>query len=225
MNNNLIYLGVLSAPTTAGRRAAAVALVGAAECYHLVNADFPVNSELANDWLWTAGINPDEAHSALTAEQIVEAVLVPAIGTGTLVINHADMDIDLVALLSSKLGRMGNPAIVSGIDLKGPFQEVCNGAAGKRAFAMQGHYEAALANSKERPARHVLTGSVNEHGQLTELQIKGPFATRNWQLEADDDGVFALMSIAGMRERMAVEVPSSPASARITLLLSALGWS
>lgn len=222
MAGHLAYLGILAAPTLKGRRAVAVALSGAVELYHLVDAGLVSDSKAVADWLWTAGINPDEAASALPPEILLSDVLLPELGRSALVVCHSDMDVELVDTLVTTLGRQGNPAIISGIDLTGPIQEATNGAAGRRAFALQARYEAMLEQAAKAPIEHVLDGSLSG-GKLVGISVDGPFAKQAWTLDEEADGMFVMMSLAGLSDHAAFIVKDGPAAAAISRLASQVG--
>lgn len=223
MSKTLTYLGVLAARTEQGRKAVAVCLTGAVELYHIIDAGFASGSEIVRDWLWTAGINPEEAACSFTYDMVISEVLLPEIGSHSLVIAHEDMDIDLVAALTSSLGRIGNPPIVTGIEILGPFNAVTNGAAGKRAFALQGHYEAALESSQKRPAAHLLSGKVAPNGKLQQISVAGPFAQHDWTLDDPEDALFVIMSLAGLLDRAVFNVAPGPAEKALRHLLKEVG--
>ena len=223
MASELTYLGVLAAPTAQGRRAVAVALAGAVDLYQLVDAGFVRGAKAVEDWLWTAGINPEESYAALPSEILLTSVLLPEIGRKTLVVSHGDMDIPLVDQLVTELGRQANPAIVSGIELTGPFAEAINGAAGRRAIALQARYEAALEEAEVSPLVHKISGKVGPKGTLESISIAGDFAKGNWTLDTEDDALFLLMSWAGMSGFAAFEVEDGPAAGALTRLGRGLG--
>lgn len=223
MASELTYLGVLAAPTAQGRRAVAIALSGAVDLYQLVDAGFVKGAKAVEDWLWTAGINPDESYSALPSDILLTSVLLPEIGRKTLVVSHGDMDIPLVDELVTELGRQANPAIVSGIELTGPFIEAINGAAGRRAIALQARYEAAIEKADVTPLVHKITGKVDVKGALQSISIAGDFAKGNWTLEAEDDALFLLMSWAGMSQNASFEVEDGPAAGALARLGREIG--
>lgn len=223
MSGQLAYLGILAAKTSRGRRAVAVALSGSVELYHIVYAGFMSDSQTVNDWLWTAGINPEEAANALPPEIMVRDILLPAIGSRPLVVCHSDMDVPLVDMLCTQLGRAGNPPIVSGIDLTGPIQEVTNGAAGRRAFALQARYEAELEEARRNPAVHVLDGTVDDAGILTGISVSGPFSKQAWTLESPDDAIFVMAGLAGMGDMVQFAVKEGPAAGALARVAEEVG--
>jgi hypothetical protein len=215
MSSDLAYLGVLAAQTAQGRRAVAVSLTGAIEAHHVVDAGFLSGSEQVKKWLWSVGINPAEAASSLDAESLVHGVIVPTLGRTPLVVSHADMDVPLVAMLVHRLGRMGSPAIVSGLAPSGPLAEAVNGAAGRRAFALQAAYEAALEQSRSKPAAHVLDGKISEDGSLAGISVEGPFAHASWTLAEADDATFVMLSLAGLAANARFVVKEGPAASAL----------
>jgi len=223
MANDLIHLGILAAPTGQGRRAVAVALVGAVEAYHLVDAGFLAGSERVDAWLWSVGINPQELATSLQADALVHGVLVPAIGTKTLVVTHVDMDVPLVDMLVSELGRIGNPAIVSGIAPTGPLAEAVNGAAGRRAMSLQASYEAALEQARRAPIEHVLDGAVAGDGTLARMSVAGPFAHSSWTLSDPEDALYVMLSLAGMAGMARFVVKDGPGAAALSEVAAEVG--
>ena len=225
MNDDyLTYLGVLSAPTKTGRRAVAVAITGGAEIYHLVDAGLDTSSSAVQDWLWTAGINPDEARSTLPSNILIRDILLPAIGRKALVVHHGDMDVPFVDELVRRLPDNGSSAIVSGLDLSGPIAQAGNGAAGRRAFALQVRYEAALADAEQTPARHAIGGQLNSDGFLTHLTIDGPFAKQSWTLDQENDAFPALVSIMHLGTLAAFIIEEGPAKNKIKHLVNQFGF-
>lgn len=223
MANDLIHLGILAAPTGQGRRAVAVAMVGAVEAYHLVDAGFLVGSERVDSWLWSVGINPQELSTSLQADALVHGVLIPAIGSKTLVVTHVDMDVPLVNMLVSELGRIGNPAIVSGIAPTGPLSEAVNGAAGRRAMSLQASYEAALEQARRTPIDHVLDGAVAPDGSLMRMSVDGPFARSSWSLSDPEDAMYVMLSLAGMTGLARFVVKDGPGAAALSEIASEVG--
>lgn len=222
MANDLVYLGVLAAPTGQGRRAVAVALTGAVELYHLVDAGFSEGSASVENWLWSAGINPEESYAALPVDMMISEILLPEIGRRTLVVPHSDMDVSLVDSLVSAMGRQGNPAIVSGIELTGPLALVCNGTAGRRAFALQARYESALEEARSVPAVHVVDGTLVD-GRIASMSVSGPFAKGSWTLDEDDDAMFLMMWLVGISGFATFEVKDGPAAAALRRLAEEVG--
>lgn len=225
MNNEyLTYLGVLSAPTKTGRRAVSAAITGGAEIYHLVDAGLDTSSSAVQDWLWTAGINPDEAKSALPSDILIRDILLPAIGRKALVVHHGDTDIPFVDELIRHLPNNGSSAIISGLDLNGPIAQAGNGAAGRRAFALQMRYEAALADAEQTPARHEISGRLGNDGSLTHLAVDGPFAKQSWTLDEEGDAFPALVSIMHLGTLAAFIIGDGPAKDKIKLLVNQFGF-
>lgn len=223
MANDLTHLGILAAPTAQGRRAVAVALVGAVEEHHLVDAGFLAGSERVDAWLWSVGINPQELSSSLPADAVVHGILIPAIGSKTLVVTHEDMDAPLVDMLVSELGRIGNPAIVSGLAPTGPLAQAVNGAAGRRAMALQAAYEAALEQARRVPIEHVLDGAVSSDGNLARVSVKGPFAHSTWSLSDPEDALFVMLSLAGLSSMARFVVKDGPGAAALSEVAAEVG--
>lgn len=223
MSRNIAYLGVLAAPTTQGKRAVAVSLCGAVELHHLVYAGFSVTSRAVEDWLWSAGINPEDAAIALPPEIVISDIIVPELGRTTLVVSHDDLDVPFVDALVRTLGRQGSPAIVSGISLSGPIAAAVNGAAGRRAYALQAAYEAALEQAATEPAEHRLSGQVDRDGRLTAMAVDGPFAKGSWTIAEEDDALFVAMSLAPLAGFATLVVEEGPAAAALSRLAAQVG--
>lgn len=223
MTKHLAYLGVLAAPTTQGKRAVAVALSGSVELYHLVYAGFHGASKAVEDWLWSAGINPEEAATALPPEIVISDIILPELGDSTLVVAHQDMDIPLVDALVRTMGRQGMAVIVSGIVLEGPIAEAVNGAAGRRSFGLQAAYEAALERSVEEPQEHRLSGEVDRDGRLTSMAVDGPFAKGSWKIMEEEDAMFVAMSLAPLVGFAELVVEEGPAAAALSRLAAQVG--
>lgn len=222
-HSQIAYLGILSAPTQEGRHAVAVALSGAAELYHLVDAGIDTSSDVVRDWLWAAGINPEEAATALPGDVLIREILVPSIGSKPLVIHHGDMDIPFVDSLHRAISRTNSPPIVSGLDLTGPIAQAGNGAAGRRAFALQARYEAAIDEARKCPAVHRISGALNEEGQIAHLSISGPFAQRSWTLERDDDAFLLMINIMHIGSLATFVIDPGPAQEKLRLLAAQVG--
>lgn len=223
MSDHLAYLGVLAAPTTQGKRAVAVALSGAVELYHLVYAGFHGSSKAVEDWLWSAGINPDEAATALPPEIVISDIILPELGDATLVVTHQDMDIPLVDALVRTLARQGAGVIVSGISIDGRIAEAVNGAAGRRAFALHAAYEAALEAASESPIEHRLSGEVDRDGNLISMAVEGPFAKGSWKIVEEDDAIFVASSLAPLSGFAELVVEDGPAAAALSRLAAQIG--
>jgi hypothetical protein len=224
MSDTLAYLGVLTAPTTQGKRAVAISLTGNVDLHHLVYAGFPKGNQAVDDWLWSAGINPEEAAMALPPEYLISDVLLPELAHSTLVVAHQDMDTPLVEALVRTLGRQGAPAIVSGIEVTGPVTKyLVNGAAGSRARALQSAYEDALEKSKTVPAAHRLAGVVDRDGQLTSISVDGPFYKGSWTISEPDDALFIAMSLAPLAMSSEIVVDKGPAAAALSSLAAQVG--
>jgi hypothetical protein len=222
MNDRLVHLGVLAARTAQGRRAVAVSLSGGVEMHHLVDAGFVSGSKMVEDWLLGAGINPEEAFGALPVEYVVESLILPALEGRTLVVPHCDLDVNVVDMLVSECGRVGTPAIVSGIDISGPLDGVVNGIAGRRADALRDRYEQALVRAATVPQTHVFDGMV-EGSRLSRIEIDGPFAKGAWTLDGDDDALFVMLSLTGIAGMARFEVKDGPAAAALARLAREVG--
>ncbi len=222
MAGNLIFLGILAAPTSKGRRAVAVSMTGAAELYHIVDAGFRPGTPEIESWLISAGIEPNECYAAMSADDMVEHILIPEIGNKTLVVSHSDIDTHLVDLLVSKLGRMANPAIISGIDLSGPIAASVNGAAGRRAFALQATYENALEEAKTNPPQHIIDGEM-DGSKLKSISVSGPFAKNKWELDSEEDALFIMMTLVGMMDFCKFVVRKGPAASTLEGLVAKVG--
>jgi hypothetical protein len=222
-NDNLTYLGVLAAPTSQGARAVAVALTGGVELYHFVDAGLDTGAEAVREWLWNAGINPDEAAIALPNDILIRDILVPAIGNKALVVHHGDVDIPLVDELLSALAESGNAVIVSGVELVGPIAASLHGAAPRRAFALQARYEAALDAARKSPPVHMISGKVDVSGMLTEIAVDGPFLKRTWTLETQDDAFFVLTHVSHVGSLAAFVIEGGPAQAELKRLANEFG--
>ncbi len=223
MNTDLIHLGILAANTAHGRRAVAVALTGAVDAHHIVDAGFLPGSQRVDAWLSSVGINPQEAYSSLKTEPMVYGVLVPAIGSRTLVVSHVDTDVSLVDMLTRELGRLGNPAIVSGLAPSGPLAQSVNGAAGRRAIALQAAYEAELDKAARTPAEHVLDGAVDDKGELVRISVSGPFAQSSWSLDDPEDALFVMLSMTGMTGLAKFVVKKGPGASALSRLAAEVG--
>lgn len=224
MSGNLAYLGVLSAPTTHGKRAVAVSLTGSVDMHHFVYAGLPKGNQAVEDWLWAAGINPAEAALALPPEYLISDVILPELADCTLVVSHQDMDTPLVEALVRTLGRQGAPAIVSGIVVSEPVTKyLVNGAAGSRARALQTAYEAALEQAKSVPAPHRLAGAVDRDGQLLSISVDGPFYKGSWTITEPDDALFIAMSLAPLAMSSEIVVDKGPAAAALSSLAAQVG--
>ena len=222
MNDRLVFLGVLAARTAQGRRAVAASLAGAVEAHHLVDAGLVAGSRAVEDWLLGVGISPDEAHGALPPEWIARSILVPAIGDRTLVVAHADLDVNLVGEIVSELGRIGRPAIVSGLDPASASAPDVNGAAGRRAAGLAELYGRALEASRISPAPHVLSGTM-ANGSLASLSVDGPFAKGDWTLVDEEDGLFAALTLSGLAGSARFVVKDGPAAGALTRLADDAG--
>ena len=220
--NDLTYLGILAAPTREGKRVVAVALSGGAELCHFADAGLDCSSEAVQDWLWAAGINPDEAATALPPEILIKEVLVPAIGSRALVVHHGDREIAFVDQLITALADAGNVVITSGLELIAPIEEAPNGAAGRRAFALQTRYEAALADARKSPLIHLIGGSV-ENGRLVAITVDGPFAKQSWTLENDEDAFFVMTHLSHLGPLTAFVIEKGPGKTELKRLANELG--
>jgi hypothetical protein len=224
VNDRLVHLGVLAAKTAQGRRAVAVSLVGGVEAHHVVDAGFVAGSRSVEEWLLGAGINPDEAYTAMPVDYVVGAVLLPAIGDRTLVVPHADMDVNLVDHIVSEAGRLGNPVIVSGIDLTGPLPGSFEGLAGRRAEALRTRYEDALARARISPVAHALGGAMDAD-VLHRISVDGPFAKGEWTLEEPEDALYVMLSLAGLSGMAEFVVEDGPAAGALERLADDAGLS
>jgi len=192
---NRTYLGVLAAPTANGKRAIAVALTGAVNLYHFVDAELDTDDEVVADWLWIAGINPDEIRNTVSPRFLIDEVLIPSIGAKTLIVHYQDMRIALVADLVAALAAKGRPSIVSGIELDGPIPQAANGAAGRRALALQSRYEAALDSARAAPAVHNISGEIDEEGRLVQSAVAVPFSRRGGSVLDEAEAFFVMTEI------------------------------
>jgi len=223
MSDQLAYLGVLAAPTTQGKRAVAISIVGAVELHHLVYAGFDGGSQVVEDWLWSAGINPEEASQALPPEIVISDILLPELSSKTLIVTHQDMDIPLVDALVRTLGRQGRPVIISGISLDGPIAASVNGAAGRRAFALLAAYEASLEAAAKDPIPHRLSGEVDRDGRLSSIAVDGPFSKGAWKIVEDEDALFIAMSLAPLAGFAEIVIDEGPAAAALSRLVAQVG--
>lgn len=219
----LTYLGLLAAPTSQGPRAVAIALAGGEELHHIVDAGLDTSAEPVRDWLWNAGINPDEASAGLPADFLIRELLIPVLADKTLVVHHADLEVSLVDQLVSEMADAGLSVIISGVDLAGPIASVMNGAAPRRAIALQARYEAALATAAITPINHKVRGKVDQTGALTEISVDGPFLKRNWTLEDADDAFFVMTQISHVGPLAAFLIEGGPAQQQLKLLANELG--
>lgn len=222
-NSNLTYLGILAAPTKAGKQAVGVAITGAVDLYHLVRGDLDYSSEIVRDWLWTANVNPDEARASLPAAALIRDIVIPALAGRTLVVHHADLETPFVKELVSALREVGNDPIISGVDISGPLPQGVNGAAGRRAAALQQQYEAALEEAQNAPAIHRIAGSLNDAGDLTQISIAGPFAQRSWTVAAENEALFVMATILHIGDLAAFEIEPGPSEAQIKALADQVG--
>lgn len=223
-NNQLTYLGVLAAPTREGKRVVAVALSGAVDLHHFVDAGLDCASEAVQDWLWAAGINPDLAAIALPPEILIKDVIIPAIGQRSLVVHHGDRDIAFVDQLIRALADAGNATITAGIELIAPIEDAPNGAANRRALALQTRYEAAIQDAKNSPLIHMIGGELSD-GKLTRISIDGPFSKQSWTLENEEDAFFVMASITHMGPLAAYVIENGPAHMQIKRLANEVGLS
>ncbi|AXK43727.1 hypothetical protein [Erythrobacter aureus] len=222
---NLSYLGILAAQTSAGRQAIGVAITGAVELYHLVDANLDYSSEIVRDWLWTAGINPDEAATSLPTSTLIRDIIAPAVGRQPLVIHHGDLEIPFVDQLVSELSAAGNQPIISGVDIAGPIARAVNGAAGRRAFALQARYEAALDEAAKSPAIHHISGKVDAEGGVSHISITGPFAQRNWTLRDPSDAMLVMANILHIGDLANFVIDPGPAQSKLKLIANQVGLS
>lgn len=223
MSATLAYLGTLAATTTRGRRAVAASLTGAVELHHIVHSGLDVSNEAVSDWLWSMGINPDEAVESLPPEILIEEVFMPELKSVTLVVTHDDLDIPFVDLLVRALGRRGNPVIVSGLSPTGPLAEYVNGAAGRRAIALQAAYEAAIEQASHSPVVHHLTGTLDAEGKISSISIDGPFAKNSWTVSEEDDALFVAMALAPLNGFAKLKVQEGPAAVSLSRLAAQVG--
>lgn len=210
-NNLLSYLGVLSAPTEQGPRAVAVALTGAVELYHFLDAGLDTSSEAVRDWYWASGINPDNAAMAMPADVLIRDILLPAIGSRMVVIHHGDTNIPFVDELIQALKTNGAFVTISGIDLVGPINSSLQAEAARRAFALQARYEAAIEIASKEPLIHKLSGEIGPNGLLSSIAISGVFSKQKWTLENEDDQLFVLSDISHMGPLAAFTIEPGPA--------------
>lgn len=219
----LTYLGLLAAPTTKGSRAVAIAFTGAVEMYYVIDAGLDTSSEAVRDWLWNAGINPDEAAQALPSDFFIKEIAVPALDGRPVVIHHSDLEVSLVDSLVNALIEAGNTPMVVGLDLNGPIAAMVNGAAPRRAIALQARYEAALAIAEKSPLLHTINGKVDPLGHLTEISVSGPFIQRNWVLEDQEDAFFVLTQISHVGPSAAFIIEGGPAQIALKRLANDFG--
>lgn len=222
-SDNLVYLGILPAPVADGRKAVAVALTGAVELYHFVDAGLDIKHPLVDDWLWLAGINSREIASALPPAALIKNVILPAIGNKTLVVAHEDVSLSFVDELIYAIRTAGGYATISSIELKGPIAMCENGAAGRRAFALQARYEAALDTARKVPAIHRISGQLGDDGQLTLISIDGLFSKRSWTIESEADAIVSLIAIAQIGEYACFVIDDGPAQNALKALASEFG--
>ncbi len=220
---NLSYLGILAAHTSAGKQAVGVAIAGAVELYHLVDADLDYSSQLVHDWLWTAGINPDEAAVALPPTVLIRDIIAAEIVRQPLVVHHADLEIPFVDQLVSELTAAGNQPIISGVDINGPIAQAVNGAAGRRAFALQARYEAALDEAANSPAIHHIKGQLTADGEVSHISITGPFAQRNWTLSEPTDAMLVMATILHIGDLANFVIDQGPAQSKLKLIANQIG--
>lgn len=216
---NLTYLGVLAAPTEEGPQVVAVATEGAVDLYHLVNPGIDVNHPAVQDWLWTAGINPLELADSLPPDILIRDVLIPQIGTHTLVICLADMEVPFVCDLAAALQKSGKRPIVTGVELKGLIEQAENGAAGRRAHALKVRYESALKLAEREPVIHRINGRVGDAGQLTELSISGIFANYTYPLQDEQQAFWVLASFMNLGNEVRFTIEQGPAYPAIHALV------
>ena len=223
MSATLAYLGTLAATTTRGRRAVSASLTGAIEMHHVVHSGLDVSIKAVSDWLWSVGINPDEAVESLPPEILIEEVFLPALENVTLVVTHDDLDIPFVDYLVRSLGRRGTPAVVSGLAPTGPLGDYVNGAAGRRAAALQALYEAALEQAAQSPLVHHLTGTVDAEGKIASISIDGPFAKSRWTVSEEDDAHFVAMALAPLNGFAKLKVQEGSVAASLSRLAAQVG--
>lgn len=223
MSATLAYLGTLAAVTTRGRRAVAASLTGAVEMHHIVHSGLDVSIQAVSDWLWSVGVNPDEAVNSLPPEILIEEVFLPALTDAKLVVTHDDLDIPFVDALVRALGRRGNPPIVSGLAPTGPLADYVNGASGRRAAALQAAYEAALEGAAQNPLVHYLSGTTDGEGKISSISIDGPFAKNSWTVSEEDDALFVAMALAPLNGFAKLKVQEGPAAASLSRLAVQVG--
>lgn len=224
-NDRLMYLGILAAPTEQGSRAVAVALAGAVELHHLVDAGLDLNVEAVRDWLWAAGVNPDNAAIAMPADAVIRDILLPAIGGRMLVIHHGDAEVPFVDELIKALRQNGAFPTISGIDLLGPIDSDVEGDAPRRAAALQERYQAAIEIASKEPLIHKISGEVSSTGDLKSIAISGVFSKQKWTLESEDDALFILSDISHMGPLAAFAIEPGPAQTRLKQLVAENGLS
>lgn len=224
MSSTLAYLGVLAAPTPQGKRAVAISLTGNVQSHHIVRANLDYGDESVTDWLWNAGINPQEAAEAPPAEYFISYVLLPELADSTLVVTYQDIDIPMVDTLVRTLDRQGTPAIVSGVQLADPTTKyVVNGEAGSRADALQAAYEAALEGSRTVPAVHRLAGTVACDGQLKSISVDGPFRKGTWTISDPCNALFIAMSLTSLTKSAELIIEDGPAADALSSLAAQVG--
>ena len=223
MSATLAYLGTLAAVTTRGRRAVAASVTGAVELHHIVHSGLDTSIQAVSDWLWSVGVNPNEAIESLPPEILIEEVFLPALESITLVVTHDDLDIPFVDSLVRALGRRGTPAVVSGLAPSGPLADYVNGASGRRAAALQAVYEAALEEASKTPLVHHLTGTVDSEGKISSISIDGPFAKSTWTVTEEDDATFVAMALAPLGGFAKLKVQEGPVAAPLSRLAAKVG--
>ena len=222
-NDRLTYLGILSAPTDQGPRAVAVALSGAVDLHHFVDAGLDTQTEVVRDWLWSVGINPDNAATAMPADALIRDVLLPAIGGRVLVIHHADAETPFVDALLREIRTHNGFASISGIDLLGPIESDANEEARRRSDALRARYEVALELAATDPLIHTISGEIGADGALKAISISGAFSKQNWTLETEDDALFVLSEISHMGPLAAFVIEPGPAQSRLKKLANEQG--
>lgn len=225
MSEHLTFLGILSAPTQDGKRAVAIALAGAVELYHFVDAGLDTSSDLVCDWLWAASINPDEAAVALPPHILINDIILPALTGKTLVVCHSDANLEFVDLLVNELQSKGSMVITSGINLTGPIARLSSGAAGRRAFALQANYEAALDDALGTPAPHIISGECDDDGDLSVISVAGVFLQQSWAIIDELDVFSVLTCIMQIGPRADIQIETNQAGLKIRALAAQFGIS
>jgi hypothetical protein len=219
----LTFLGVLTVSTQDGRRPVAVALSGASELHHLVDAELDLTADSVRDWLWSAGINPDNAANALPANALIHDILAPAVGTRTLVLHHRDTDLDFVSELAVAVRENGGYTTISGIELIGEMESDQNAEAARRADALRSRYEAAIAIAEKEPLIHKISGSVDAEGALTSITISGVFANQKWDVKDENEALFVLANVSHMGPLAAFAFEPGPAQRALKKLADESG--